>query len=375
MHGLLTDRHSLAMLGESLREGMAERRAVFELSVAKLPAQRRFLLVAGIDRVVRYLMALRFTNDEIEYLRTAQGLTAGASEAMVTYLRAFRFRGDIDAMAEGDVAFAGEPLLRVEGSLAEGQIIEMFLLGVINAETRVASKAARVVLAADGRPVYELGARCADPLGAPWASRAAWIAGCAGTSCEEAGLRFGVPIADTAVHRDDQVITSDDLDEHGIRALVCTGAGCKAFGVGAAMVLTPDAPSLGAVYNLVEIDDRQGARVSVGMPSPGGLSLGGTKQVFRVRDGDGRLLEDFIGRAEESLGGERVLVPVMRRGKLVQDLPDPRTAAARARERATRSVASLPSAQREIADAVGCVDYPVGWSDALRAGARTQDER
>ncbi len=200
MHALLTDRYELAMLGAYLHEGIAERRGVFELSVRRLPPHRRFLLVSGIDRAVRYLRDLRFTDDEVEYLRKAPGLADVMTDAMVHYLREFRFRGDVDAIPEGEAVFEGEPILRVDGTLAEAQLLETFLLGVINAETRVASKAARVVIAADGRPVYEFGARRHDPAGAPFAGRAAWVAGCAATSCEEAGMRFGVPVAGTCAH-------------------------------------------------------------------------------------------------------------------------------------------------------------------------------
>ena len=109
MHALLTDRYELAMLGAYLREGIAERRGVFELSVRRLPPHRRFLLVAGIDRAVRYLRDLRFSDEEIAYLRTAPGLADVMSDAMAHYLREFRFRGDVDVIPEGEVAFESEP--------------------------------------------------------------------------------------------------------------------------------------------------------------------------------------------------------------------------------------------------------------------------
>lgn len=427
MHALLTDRYELAMLGAYLREGIAERRGVFELSVRRLPPERRFLLAVGIDRAVRYLQELRFSDVEVEYLRRAPGLSDVMTEAMENYLRGFRFRGDLDAVSEGEVMFEGEPLLRVEASLAEGQLLETFLLGVFNTEVRVASKAARVVLAAEGREVFEFGARRSDPLSAPWAGRAAYVAGCAATSCEQAGMQFGVPVAGTLAHsyvlahvddgeeaaferfaetfshgttllidtfdtvrgalraaragpsvravridsgdlatgardvrkildvagrHDVKVVLSDDLDEHRIGELVRSGVPCDAFGVGTAIALTPDAPSLGAIYKLVEIEDRRGVRVPVGKRSAGKASTAGARQVWRRCSHTGKLLEDTVGLAncetEPVPEGRAMLVPVLRKGKLVRDPETMAEATARARERATGALKSLPEGLRAL---------------------------
>ena len=445
MHALLTDRYELAMLGAYLREGIAERRGVFELSVRRLPANRRFLLVAGLDRVVRYLRDLRFSDAEVEYLRAQPGLSDVMTDAMEGYLRAFRFRGDLDAIPEGALAFEGEPILRVGASLAEAQLLETFLLGVINTETRVASKAARVVLAAGGRPVFEFGARRVDPLTAPHAGRAAYVAGCAGSSCEQAGLAFGVPVSGTLAHSyvlahvddgeeaaflrfaesfpegttllidtfdtrrgalraaragaavravridsgdllalgrdvrrildaagrpDIQLIASDDLDEQRIRSLLADGAPYDAFGVGTAITLTPDAPSLGAIYKLVEIEDRRDVAVPVGKRSPGKPSSAGAKQVYRRLDGDGRFVEDTVRLADESAdphddpAAEALLVPVMRRGKLVRDLPTAAEATQEARARAAAALRSLPETLRGLDEGVS-PPSPVAISAAL----------
>jgi len=447
MLGLLTDRYALAMVGAYLREGIAERRAVFELSVRALPPQRRFLLVAGVDRAVRYLQTLRFTEAEVEYLCRAPGLADVMTDAMAGFLLGFQFRGDVDVMPEGEVAFATEPLVRVEGTLAEGQLVETFLLGILNAETRVASKAARVVIAAAGRPVYEFGARRADPLGAPHAARAAYLAGCVASSCEAAGMEFGVPVAGTCSHGyvlahvdegeamafsafgaafpggttllidtydtrrgalraaaagpgvravridsgdlevlardvrsildaagrpDVQLLASDDLDEHRIAALVQAGAPYDGFGVGTAIVLTPDAPSLGAIYKLVSVHDRREVWVPVGKRSPAKPSYGGAKQVYRLRHADGTLREDIVGSADPSAepaavtAGEALLVPMLRRGKLVRDLPDAHTATAEARARAAGALASLPVGLRSLGEAVGGA-HSVSYSAAIKA--------
>lgn len=445
MHALLTDRYELAMLGAYLREGIAERRGVFELSVRRLPANRRFLLVAGLDRVVRYLRDLRFTDTEVDYLRAQPALGDVMTDAMEGYLREFRFRGDLDAIPEGALAFEGEPILRVAASLAEAQMLETYLLGVINTETRVASKAARVVLAADGRPVFEFGARRIDPLMSPHAGRAAYIAGCAGTSCEQAGLSFGVPVSGTIAHSyvlahvddgeeaafnrfaesfpkgttllidtydarraalraaragsavravridsgdllalgrdvrrildaagrpDIQLIASDDLDEQRIRALLAEGAPYDAFGVGTAITLTPDAPSLGAIYKLVEIEDRRDVSVPVGKRSPGKPSSAGSKQVYRRLDAGGNFVEDTVRLSDEALDPNPdpeafpLLVPVMRSGKLVRDLASASEAVNEARERATRSLRSLPEALRSLEEGAS-PPSPVVISQAL----------
>ncbi|MDO9017818.1 MAG: nicotinate phosphoribosyltransferase [Deltaproteobacteria bacterium] len=447
MHALLTDRYELAMLGAYLREGIAERRGVFELSLRRLPPNRRFLLVAGVDRVVRYLRDLCFTDAEVDYLRAQPDLRDVMTDAMEGYLRTFRFRGDLDAIPEGALAFEAEPILRVTASLAEAQLLETFLLGVINTETRVASKAARLVLAAEGRPVFEFGARRVDPLTAPHAGRAAYIAGCAASSCEQAGLTFGVPVSGTIAHSyvlahvddgeeaaflrfaesfpqgttllidtydarrgalraaragsavravridsgdllalgrdvrrildaagrpDIQLIASDDLDEQRIRSLLAEGAPYDAFGVGTAITLTPDAPSLGAIYKLVEIEDRRDVAVPVGKRSPGKPSSAGAKQVYRRLDERGAFVEDTVRLADESADPHpdpeavALLVPVMRSGKLVRDLPTPAEATREARERAACSLRSLPEALRDL-DEGASLPSPVVLSPALSA--------
>lgn len=447
MHALLTDRYELAMLGAYLREGIAERRGVFELSLRRLPPNRRFLLVAGVDRAVRYLRDLRFTDAEVDYLRAQPDLRDVMTDAMEGYLRAFRFRGDLDAIPEGALAFEAEPILRVTASLAEAQLLETFLLGVINTETRVASKAARLVLAAEGRPVFEFGARRVDPLTAPYAGRAAYIAGCAASSCEQAGLTFGVPVSGTIAHSyvlahvddgeeaafhrfaesfpegttllidtydarrgalraaragsavravridsgdllalgrdvrrildaagrpDIQIIASDDLDEQRIRSLLAEGAPYDAFGVGTAITLTPDAPSLGAIYKLVEIEDRRDVAVPVGKRSPGKPSSAGAKQVYRRLDERGGFVEDTVRLADEAADPHpdpealALLVPVMRSGKLVRDLPTPAEATREARERAARSLRSLPEALRDLGEGPS-LPSPVLISPALSA--------
>lgn len=141
MDALLTDRNELATLGAYLREDIAERRAAFELSVRELPNRWRFILVSGVHEALRALRSLRFGGDALARLRAAPELADVRSDALLSWLEAFRFGGDLDAFPDGEAAFAGEPLLRVEGTLAETRALRSLLLGVIR-EVRLATEAA-----------------------------------------------------------------------------------------------------------------------------------------------------------------------------------------------------------------------------------------
>lgn len=196
---LATDLYELTMAAAYFAHRI-ESIATFELFVRELPAKRRFLLVAGVDQVLDYLEALRFTDEDIAYLMQHPAFRAVPREFFES-LRSFRFTGDVWAMPEGTVAFANEPLVRITAPILQAQIVETFLLSTINFQTMIASKAARVVHAAQGRPVIEFGARRAHGTeAAMYAARAAYIGGCAGTSNVEAGLRFGVPTFGTVAH-------------------------------------------------------------------------------------------------------------------------------------------------------------------------------
>lgn len=174
--------------------------ATFELFIRELPQQRRFLLVAGIEQALGYLEELRFSPEDIDYLRRHPSFST-VPTAFFEHLEAFRFEGDVWAMPEGTVAFATEPIVRVTAPILQAQIVETFLLATINFQTMIASKAARVVAAARQRPVIEFGSRRAHGSEAAlYAARAAYIGGCVGTSNVEAGLRFGIPTFGTIAH-------------------------------------------------------------------------------------------------------------------------------------------------------------------------------
>jgi nicotinate phosphoribosyltransferase len=197
---LHTDLYQLTMLASYFHQGRHAERAVCEMFVRRLPKNRRFLVVAGLARALSYLEGLRFTDAHIETLKSVPGFHKAMSQPFVEYLRGFRFTGDVWAMPEGTIAFENEPLLRVEAPLGEAQLIETFLLSTINHATMIASKAARVVLALDGRPALEFGTRRTHPDAAVDVARAAWIAGFEGTSNVEAFNAFGVPARGTMAH-------------------------------------------------------------------------------------------------------------------------------------------------------------------------------
>jgi putative nicotinate phosphoribosyltransferase len=200
MNALHTDLYQLTMAAGYFESRKRKERGTFELFVRKFPAHREFLIAAGLQQAVEYLLNLSFTGEQIEYLRTLPGL-ANASPAFFEYLREFRFTGDLWAMPEGTVFYPGEPILCLRGPLIEAQIPETFLLGTIAFQSMIASKAARVVAAAQGRSVVEFGARRAhSPEAGVLAGRAAYIAGCTGTSNVETGFRYGVPVYGTAAH-------------------------------------------------------------------------------------------------------------------------------------------------------------------------------
>ncbi len=197
--GLLTDLYELTMAAGYVQTGLRSR-GTFELFARHLPEERNFLVVAGIEQALDYLETIRFTREEIGYLRRHPAFR-NVHRKFFDYLAKFRFSGDVWAMPEGTLAFAGEPILRVEAPIAEAQLVETYLLAAIHSQTLIASKAARVVLAARGRPVIEFGTRRAHGIEAGvLAARGAWIAGCEGTSNTYAGNAYGIPTFGTQAH-------------------------------------------------------------------------------------------------------------------------------------------------------------------------------
>ena len=205
---LLVDLYELTMAAAYF-EHRVDCRATFELFVRSMPQERAYLVAAGLDAALGYLENLHFTEGDVNYL---QGLPAfkTVSPAFFEHLRQFRFTGDVSAVAEGTPVFADEPILQVTAPILEAQVVETYLLSVVNFETLIASKAARVVRAARGRGVLEFGTRRAHgPEAGVRAARAAYVGGCAATSNVLAGYRYGIPLAGTAAHSWTQVFSSE----------------------------------------------------------------------------------------------------------------------------------------------------------------------
>lgn len=194
---LLTDLYELTMLAGYLEEGMADKQAVFDLYFRANPFAGGYAVFAGLEPALACLEHLRFSADEIDYLR-GLGLF---KPRFLDFLRDFRFRGTVVAPPEGTVVFANDPLLTVSGPLAEVQLVETVLLNLINFQTLVATKAARICHAAGDGEVIEFGLRRAQgPDGGLSASRAACIGGATGTSNVLAGMRFDLPVRGTHAH-------------------------------------------------------------------------------------------------------------------------------------------------------------------------------
>lgn len=426
MNGLLTDLYELTMAAGYYEAGKVQQKSTFELTIRRLPANRNYVIAAGLPQAIDYLLNLSFGQAEIDYLR---GLPAfeKVSAGFFEYLRAFRFAGDVFAVPEGTPLFGGEPMMIVRAPIIEAQIPETYLLSTLTFQTLIATKAARMVDAAAGRPVIEFGTRRAHTAEAGvLGARAAYLGGCIGTSNTLSGFRYGVPVYGTAAHswvmsfcgeteafrqlqrilgpstvqlvdtydsiegvkkaaalgkplwgirldsgnfprlsrsaraildeaglQDAKIMLSGDLDEYKIRDLIRDGAPVDAFGVGTQLATSGDAPSMGAVYKLAEVDicgiKRFTAKMSDDKPT-----LPGAKQIFRFED------HDVLARSGECSKGKALLRPVVLGGKLVEPLPELNTARARAAE----WLAKMPAGLRGL-DPAG--PWPVRHSQELEA--------
>jgi nicotinate phosphoribosyltransferase len=197
--GLLTDLYELTMAAGYLQTHF-DARASFELFVRHLPPHRNYLVAAGLEQGLEFLENVHFKSEEISFLRR-HPVFRNIRDDFFDYLARFRFTGDVWAMPEGTLVFPGEPMLRVVAPIIEGQIMETYLLATLSYQTMIASKAARVVTAAQGRQIVEFGARRAHGSEASLlAARAASIGGCGGTSNVLAGQMFGMETYGTQAH-------------------------------------------------------------------------------------------------------------------------------------------------------------------------------
>jgi nicotinate phosphoribosyltransferase len=210
---LLTDRYELTMVDAARKAGTAERRSLFEVFARHLPNGRRYGIVAGTGRLLEQLAEFRFRDPELAWLREHDVVDAGTLDWLADY----RFGGSIWGYREGEVYFPGSPVLIVEGTFAEAVVLETLVLSILNYDSAVASAASRMVTAADGRPIAEMGSRRATERGAVAAARAAFIAGFSATSNLEAGRTWGVPTMGTAAH---SFTLLHDSEEDAFRAQV-----------------------------------------------------------------------------------------------------------------------------------------------------------
>ena len=427
---LLTDLYQLTMAAAYVQTGVAER-ATFELFVRALPPNRSFLLAAGLETALDYLENLRFTAEEVTYLRCHPAFRHVGSR-FFEYLEKFRFTGDVWAVPEGTVIWAEEPVVRVTAPIAEAQIVETYLLATINFQMLVATKAARVVQAARGRGIIEFGTRRAHgPESGVLAARAAYIGGCIGTSNVLAGYWFGIPTYGTLAHswimafedelesfrrflevfpdhaillldtydpmaalekmiasrlrplgvrldsgnlleksrqvrkkldaagmKDVRIFATGDLNEYLIAEVVAQGAPINMFGVGTELATSKDAPTLGAIYKLVEVE-RDGRAFPCAKFSEEKVTYPGKKQIFRFSSPDGFYHHDVVGCAEESFPGAlRLVEPVMREGRRVRPSP----ALADVRALASANLGHLHERYRQIATVE---HFPVEYSASL----------
>ncbi|MFF0155477.1 nicotinate phosphoribosyltransferase [Micromonospora sp. NPDC005203] len=193
---LLTDHYELTMVSAALKDGTADRRCVFEVFSRRLPSGRRYGVVAGTARLIELIRDFRFDPTEVDFLRR----TGVVDDAAAAWLTDYRFTGDIDGYAEGELFFPGSPILTVSGGFAECVVLETLALSVLNHDSAVAAAAARMVTAARGRALIEMGSRRAHEEAAVAAARASYLAGFRFTSNLAAGARYGIPTAGTAAH-------------------------------------------------------------------------------------------------------------------------------------------------------------------------------
>ena len=427
---LLTDLYQLTMAAGYFDAGKSNDRTTFEISVRRLPPQRNFILAAGLAQAVDYLLNLRFTGEQIAYLRSLPQF-AHTDAAFFEMLAELRFTGDLFAVPEGTPLFPGEPFLTLRAPIIQAQIPETYLLATMGFQSLIATKAARMVKAAGGRSVVEFGTRRAhSPESGTLGARAAYIGGCAGTSNTETGFRYGIPVFGTAAHSwvmsfqderesfvelqkllgdqtiylvdtydtlegtrlaaalgrpiwgvrldsgnleqlsfrvrhildkaglpDAKIFATGDLNEHKIHELRAAHTPIDAFGVGTDLATSADAPAIGVIYKMVEIESSGEKRFTTKL-SEDKHTLPGAKQIFRFLD------HDVVGLATECFSCQREDVealqkPVILGGNLVEPLPT----ATEARERAAAALAKLPASCHSLFEAKD--PWPVELSPEL----------
>jgi len=216
-------------------------KGVFEMFIRKLPRNRSYLVAAGLEQVLYFLMNVRFNEEQLSYLKSLD-IFKDVGEDFFEYLRIFKFTGTVWAVPEGTILFPNEPLIRVEAPMIEAQIVETYLLSMMNFQSLIATKASRIVTAAKGKFIIEFGSRRAHgPQAALLAARASYIAGCIGTSNALAGYKLGIPIFGTMAH---SFVMSFETEEEAFKQLN------KVFPTGYLLVDTYD--SIAAIKKIIK---------------------------------------------------------------------------------------------------------------------------
>ena len=215
---LATDFYELAMAAayyyDNRQENTEMKIGIFEMFVRKLPRKRAYLVVAGLEQAIYFLLKLKFSDKQISYLKSLKTFK-DVDKDFFEYLKRLKFTGTVWAVPEGTILFPNEPIIRIEAPIIEAQIVETYLLSTINFQSLIATKASRIVSAARGKAVVEFGSRRAHgPQAGLLAARASYIGGCTGTSNALAGYKLGVPVFGTMAH---SFIMSFEKEEEAFR--------------------------------------------------------------------------------------------------------------------------------------------------------------
>ncbi|MFD0928088.1 nicotinate phosphoribosyltransferase [Williamsia deligens] len=277
---LFTDRYELTMVSAALRDGSAQRPCTFEVFARRLPDGRRYGVVAGTGRLVEALAGFRFGIDELASLRGV------VDPDTLTWLGDYRFTGSIDGYREGELFFPGSPILTVRATFAEAVVLETLILSILNHDSAIASAGARMVTAAAGRPIIEMGSRRTHESAAVACARAAYLAGMSSTSNLEATRRYGVPGAGTSAHSFTLLHTGPDGPDEA-----------------AAFAAQIDALGVGTTLLVDTYDITRGVATAVEVA---GTDLGGV----RIDSGDLGVLARQVRAQLDSLGADRTRIVV-----------------------------------------------------------------
>ncbi len=262
-------------------------RVAFDVFFRRNPDKGGFAIFGGLEQIVEYILNLHFDERDIAYLRD-QGIF---SDEFLDYLKDFSFKGDVYAFPEGSIIYPNEPVITIVAPLIDAQIVETAVLTMMNHQSLIATKANRIVRAADGRVVADFGARRAHNVDAAvYGARAAYIGGVGSTATVLAGQQFGIPVSGTMAHS-----WVNSLDEYTIKSLLLQGGPIDIFGVGERLITSKSDPVFGAVYKIasIEKDGKWEPRIKIS-EAVEKITNPGLKKVYRVYNEKGRAIADLM---------------------------------------------------------------------------------